>query len=230
MIVSNVIEVLNYRAQYQSDKEAYIFLQNGETCSGSLTYGELDRQAREIASHLQSYEGERALTLYPSGLEFITAFFGCLYAGVVAVPVYPPRGNQKLYRLLSIVNDAQAKVALTTTSILGDIEKRWEEEAELAQLQLVATDAIEANGQEFVPKSVTPDSLAFLQYTFGSTGTPKGLMVTHGNLMHNSECIKQAFELTSESISVTWLPNFYDMGLIDGVLQPLYCIRVLLVT
>jgi len=222
MIVSNVIEVLNYRAQYQSEKEAYIFLQNGETCSGSLTYGELDRQARAIASHLQSYEGERALILYPSGLEFITAFFGCLYAGVVAVPVSPPRRNQKLSRLLSIVNDAEAKVALTTTSILGDIEKRWEEEAELAQLQLVATDAIETNPQEFVPKSVTPDSLAFLQYTSGSTGTPKGVMVTHGNIIHNQQSIQQAFGHSDKTIFVGWLPLFHDMGLMGNVLQPMY--------
>ncbi|MHC5828625.1 MAG: AMP-binding protein, partial [Nostoc sp.] len=139
--------------------------------------------------HLQSWRGERALLLYPSGLEFITAFFGCLYAGVVAVPVYPPRRNQKLSRLLSIINDAQAKLALTTTSILADIEQRWKEEAELAQLKLVATDTIEANPQEFVPKSVTRSSLAFLQYTSGSTGTPKGVMITHGNIIHNQQLI-----------------------------------------
>ncbi len=221
--LSTLVDLLQYRAQYQADKQAYIFLQNGETESGSLTYGELDKQARAIASHLQSWQGERALLLYPSGLEFIAAFFGCLYAGVVAVPVYPPRRNQKLSRFLSIVNDAQAKLALTTTSILADINRRWEQEPELlTQLKWVATDTIEANPQEFVSQSVTPESLAFLQYTSGSTGTPKGVMVTHSNLMHNSECMKQAFELTSESISVTWLPNFHDMGLILGVLQPLY--------
>ncbi|NEO43855.1 MAG: SDR family NAD(P)-dependent oxidoreductase [Moorea sp. SIO4A3] len=201
---------------------AYIFLKNGETQSGSLTYGELDKRARAIASHLQSMPGERALLLYPSGLKFISAFMGCLYAGVVAVPVYPPRRNQKLSRLLSIVNDAQACIALTTTSILADLEQRWASDTSLAQLKLIATDTIVADSQEFAPLSVTGSSLAFLQYTSGSTGTPKGVMVSHGNLIHNSEYIKQAFELTSESRSVTWLPNFHDMGLIDGVLQPLY--------
>ncbi len=218
----SLTEILDYRRQYQPDKQAYIFLGNGETESASLTYRELDRQARAIAAHLQSWQGERALLLYPSGLEFITALFGCLYAGVVAVPLYPPRRNQKLSRLLSIFHDAQAKVALTTTSVLAETKKRWEEETELAQLKLVATDTIEANPQEFVPKSLTPESLAFLQYTSGSTGTPKGVMLTHSNLMHNQEMIYQAFGHSEQTIFVGWLPLFHDMGLIGNVFQPMY--------
>ena len=218
----SLVDLLGDRAQGMGDQLAYIFLKNGETPSGSLTYGELDRQARAIASHLQSMQGERALLLYPSGLEFITAFFGCLYAGVIAVPVYPPRRNQKLSRLLNIVRDAQAIVALTTTSILADIEQRWEEEAELAQLKLVATDTIVANAQDYDPLSVTPSSLAFLQYTSGSTGKPKGVMVTHGNIIHNQQMIHHAFGHSEQSIGVGWLPLFHDMGLIGHVLQPIY--------
>ena len=221
--LSTLVDLLHYRAQYQPDKQAYIFLENGETESGSLTYGELDRQARAIAAQLQPWQGERALLLYPSGLEFITAFFGCLYAGIVAVPVYPPRRNQKLSRLLSIANDAQAKIALTTTSILADIDRRWEQEPELlADLKWVATDTIEANQDEFVPQAVTSESLAFLQYTSGSTGTPKGVMVTHGNIIHNQQLIQQAFGHSEQSIVLGWLPLFHDMGLIGNVLQPMY--------
>ncbi|NEQ64889.1 MAG: amino acid adenylation domain-containing protein [Symploca sp. SIO2D2] len=219
---SSLVDILLQRAQNQPDKKAYIFLQNGETESGSLTYGELDRQARAIAADLQQWQGERALLLHPSGLEFITAFFGCLYAGVVAVPVYPPRRNQKLSRLLSIVNDAQAKLALTTTSILADVEKKWEEEAELAKLKLVATDTIEANEGDFVPQSLTPESLAFLQYTSGSTGTPKGVMVSHGNILHNQQLIHQAFGHSEQTISAGWLPLFHDMGLIWQLMHPMY--------
>ncbi|MDJ0690810.1 MAG: AMP-binding protein [Xenococcaceae cyanobacterium MO_188.B32] len=219
---TSLLDILSYRAQYQSDRQAYIFLQDGETESGSLTYGELDRQARAIASQLQSWQGERALLLYPSGLEFITAFFGCLYAGVVAVPVYPPRRNQKLSRLLSIANDAQAKLALTTTSILADIDRRWEQEPELlADLKWFATDTIEANSQEFVPRSVTSDSLAFLQYTSGSTGTPKGVMVTHRNIIHNQQVIQQATGNHQDSVYVSWLPLYglQSLGL-DGQQPP----------
>jgi len=219
---ASLSEILSYRAQYQPDKQAYIFLENGETESAILTYGELDKKARIVATRLQSWQGERALLLYPSGLEFIISFFGCLYAGVVAVPLYPPRRNQKLSRLLSIFSDTQAKVALTTTSVLAEIEKRQEEEAELAELKLIATDTIEANPQEFVPKSVTPESLAFLQYTSGSTGTPKGVMVTHGNLIHNQQMIRRAFGHSEQTIFVGWLPLFHDMGLIGNVLQPMY--------
>ncbi|MBV8882827.1 MAG: AMP-binding protein, partial [Chroococcidiopsidaceae cyanobacterium CP_BM_RX_35] len=219
--VTSLLEVLIYRAQHQSDKLAYIFLQDGETESVSFTYGELDSLARQIAAHLQSWQGERALLLYPSGLEFITAFFGCLYAGIVAVPVYPPKRNQKLTRLLFTANDAQAKVALTTTSILAEIEKKGEQEA-LTQLKWVATDTIKANPQEFIVKSVTSESLAFLQYTSGSTGTPKGVMVTHGNIIHNQQLIQQAFWHSEKTIVVGWLPLFHDMGLIGHVLQPIY--------
>ena len=220
---ASLLDILRDRAQYQPDKQAYIFLQNGETESETLTYGELDRQARAIAAQLQSWQGERALLLYPSGLEFITAFFGCLYAGVVAVPVYPPRRNQKLSRLLSIANDAQAKIALTTTSILTDLDRRREQEPKLlANLKWLATDTIEANMKEFVPQSVTRSSLAFLQYTSGSTGTPKGVMITHGNIIHNQHLIHQAFGHSEQSVGVGWLPLFHDMGLIGHVLQPIY--------
>jgi acyl-CoA synthetase (AMP-forming)/AMP-acid ligase II len=217
-----LITILNSRAQYQPDRQAYIFLENGETESASLAYGELARQARAIATHLQCWQGERALLLYPAGLEFITAFFGCLYAGVVAVPVDLPRRNQKLSRLLSIVNDAQAQIALTTAPILTGMKKSWEEEAALAQLKWVATDTIEANSQEFLPKSFTPESLAFLQYTSGSTGTPKGVMVTHENIIHNQQLIQLAFGHNDRSIGVGWLPLFHDMGLIGHVIQPIY--------
>ncbi|NEO35906.1 MAG: AMP-binding protein [Moorea sp. SIOASIH] len=218
----SLVDLLGERAQAQPNQLAYIFLLDGETESGSLTYGELDAKARAIAAHLQSMQGERALLLYPSGLEFISAFMGCLYAGVVAVPVYPPRRNQKLSRLLNIVNDAQACIALTTTSILADIEQRWASDGELAQLKLIATDTIVADSQEFAPLSVTGSSLAFLQYTSGSTGTPKGVMVTHGNIIHNQQMIHQAFGHSEKTIFVGWLPLFHDMGLIGNVLQPMY--------
>ncbi|NER49124.1 MAG: fatty acyl-AMP ligase [Symploca sp. SIO1A3] len=218
----SLLDILQQRARQQRDNRAYIFLQNGETESGSLTYGELDTQAKVIASYLQSYRGERALLLYPSGLEFIAAFFGCLYAGVIAVPVYPPRRNQKLSRLLAIANDAQAKIALTATSILTDLDQRWSDQSALAPLKLIATDTIAANLREFELQPVAPENLAFLQYTSGSTGDPKGVMVTHGNIIHNQQLIKQAFGHSERTIFVGWLPLFHDMGLIGNVLQPMY--------
>lgn len=222
---STLVDLLRYRALHQPNKLAFTFLGDGETESSSLTYQELDQKARAIAAELQSLVavGERALLLYPSGLEFIAAFFGCLYAGVVAVPAYPPRRNQKMSRLQAIAGDAQATVSLTTRELFTNIESRFAENPELARLCWVATDNIASEkAVAWQEPAVRSEMLGFLQYTSGSTGTPKGVMVSHGNLLHNSEYIKQAFELTPDSVSVSWLPSFHDMGLIDGIIQPIY--------
>jgi acyl-CoA synthetase (AMP-forming)/AMP-acid ligase II len=222
---STFIDLLNYRAQNQPDQTAYTFLQDGETEASRLTYKELDRQARAIACRLQSLDarGSRALLLYPPGLDFIAAFFGCLYAGVVAVPAYPPRRNQNMSRLQAIVVSSQAAIALTSTSLLDDIQGRFAEDPELIELPCIATDNIASDlAPAWQQQEISSDSLAFLQYTSGSTGTPKGVMVSHGNLLHNSALIHQSFADTPNSQGVTWLPSYHDMGLIGGVLQPLY--------
>ncbi|MBV9389919.1 MAG: fatty acyl-AMP ligase [Chroococcidiopsidaceae cyanobacterium CP_BM_ER_R8_30] len=222
---STLVELLRYRALHQPNKIAFTFLEDGETESSRLTYQELDRHARAIAAQLQSISapGERALLLYPSTLEFITAFFGCLYAGVVAVPAYPPKRNQKMSRLQAIVDSSQALVALTNTSELTTIEPRIAQNPELEAMQWLATDKttidLAADWQE---PALCENTVAFLQYTSGSTGTPKGVMVTHGNILHNQQTIKIGFGHTEKTIFVGWLPLFHDMGLIGNVLQPLY--------
>ncbi len=223
--VSTLVDLLSYRAQHQSDQTAYTFLQDGEIPADKLTYQELDQQARAIASQLQliNATGSRALLLYPPGLEFIAAFFGCLYAGVAAVPAYPPRRNQNMSRLQAILADAKAAVALTTTSMLSHIESRFNESPELTELHWLTTDDTSRDlAAAWQKPKLTSDTLAFLQYTSGSTGTPKGVMVSHGNLLHNSALIHQSFADTPNSQGVSWLPPYHDMGLIGGVLQPLY--------
>jgi acyl transferase domain-containing protein/acyl-CoA synthetase (AMP-forming)/AMP-acid ligase II len=224
--VATLIDILHNRAIHQPDQKAFTFLQDGETESDSLTYKQLEQQAQAIAIQLQSLNAtdSRALLVYPSGLEFIAAFFGCLYARVVAVPVYPPRRNQKISRLQAIIDDAQAKVIITTKELLINIENHFaEHDLALTGLNWITTDNIAINQVATWHKpEINSETLAFLQYTSGSTGTPKGVMVNHQNLLHNSEYIKQAFELTQDSVSVTWLPSFHDMGLIDGIIQPLY--------
>src|SRR5262249_21594529 len=189
------------------------------------TYEELDRQARAIGAWLQSrgITGERALLLYPPGLEYIVAFFGCLYAGVVAVPAYPPRRNRSTSRLQAIVADAQAAVALTTTSIMSDVEKRFSQSPGLEALCWLNTDCVSSDLiKAWRAPSVTSDTLAFLQYTSGSTAAPKSVMLSHRNLLHNERIIQMAFEHTERSIVAGWLPLYHDMGLIGIVLQPLY--------
>lgn len=222
---SNLVDILRYRALNQPDKTAYTFLQNGETEGFSLTNQELDRQVRAIAAQLQSLgaTGERALLLYSPGLEFIAAFFGCLYASVVAVPAFPPRPNRSMSRLQAIVTDAQPMVTLTTTSVLANLEGQLERYPELAVMRWLSTNDLKSSlKSDWQEVAVSSDTLALLQYTSGSTGKPKGVMVSHGNLLHNSAAIQKCFENTPNSRGVSWLPPYHDMGLIGGVVQPLY--------
>lgn len=218
------VDVLEYRNQQNPDQMLYTFIQGGDREVDCLSVAQLHQKAQGIAAHLRSQgaTGERALLLYPPGLEFISAFFGCLYAGVVAVPAYPPRQNQKLSRLQAIVTDAQAKVALTTAALQTKIEHRAHQHPELTSLQWLSTDCLPDERLTVALPNLDPDALAFLQYTSGSTGTPKGVMVSHSNLVHNSELIRRCFEHTSRSQGMIWLPSYHDMGLIGGVLQPLY--------
>ncbi|MBK1987682.1 fatty acyl-AMP ligase [Sphaerospermopsis aphanizomenoides BCCUSP55] len=222
---STLVELLSYRSQNQPQQKAYTFLRDGETEEVSLTYQELDQKAQAIACHLQSLgaEGERALLLYPPGLEFISAFLGCLYAGVVAVPAYPPRQNMNFLRLQSIITDAEATVVLTTSSLLANLVNQWAKNPELSNMRWLATDDINSNlSSDWQQPKLNQDTLAFLQYTSGSTGTPKGVMITHGNLLSNERYINIGFGHTEKTIVVGWLPLFHDMGLIGNVLQPLY--------
>jgi acyl-CoA synthetase (AMP-forming)/AMP-acid ligase II len=173
--IATLVDILDSKALHQPDKKAFTFLLDGETEEVSLTYRELDLQARAIAARLQDLgaSGERALLLYPPGLEFISAFFGCLYAGVIAVPAYPPRPNRSLSRLQAILADAQAKVALTTTSLLSNIEQRFTQAPDLKVLHWLATDNVTNDlAKEWREPAISSNTLAFLQYTSCSTGTP----------------------------------------------------------
>ncbi len=222
---SNLVDLVQHRAAHSAHDRAFIYLVDGETEEIQLTYQELDRQARAVAVRLQELNlvGERALLLYPAGLDFIAAFFGCLYAGVVAVPAYPPRRNRSLSRIQAIADDAEARIALTTFSVWERVQPVLDQTPDLTRIEWLCTDKLpaEIEGQWQQP-DVHGDTLAFLQYTSGSTGIPKGVVLTHANLMHNSASIAYAFEHTRSGSGVFWLPSYHDMGLIGGILQPLY--------
>ncbi|ARU63613.1 hypothetical protein CBW65_23305 [Tumebacillus avium] len=220
---ATLVELLQTRAQSFGDRDAFAFLaDDGEA---RITYAELDRKARAVGSVLQSLgaEGERALLLYQPGLEYIIAFFGCLYAGVFAIPAYPPRQNGNLDRLQAIVKDSEAKYALTSSAILVGVEKRFGDAESLSDLAWVNTDDVtDAAAESWKQPKIDKDTLAFLQYTSGSTSAPKGVMLTHGNLLANLELIKSSFGTSEQDRCVIWLPPYHDMGLIGGILQPLY--------
>lgn len=222
---ASIVEILRYRAELQPEGIGYTFLVDGESEEVRLSYGELDFLARAIAAHLQSLAapGERALLLYPPGLEYIIVFFACLYAGIVAVPAYPPRPNRSLSRLQAIIASSQAKLALTNESILSNLERRKADTPELETLKWLATDSISDNiAAQWQEPSRGGNSVAFLQYTSGSTAAPKGVTIAHSNLLHNLKSIYRCFQHSANSLGVIWLPPYHDMGLIGGVLQPLY--------
>jgi len=224
--VATLVDILHARALQQPEKKAFTFLLDGETEEVNLTYLELDLQARAIAALLQDMRasGERALLLYPPGLEFIAAFFGCLYAGVVAVPAYPPRTNNRSNdRLQAIVADAQATVVLTTTQTLSNLERWFADTVELAALRVLTTDNVARDlAETWQEPTVNGDTLAYLQYTSGSTSKPKGVMISHRNVMNNSADIALAWETGTDSVLVSWLPHFHDFGLVYGIIQPVY--------
>ena len=221
---TTLVELLRCRASDRPEQIAYTFLVDGEAETVSLTYKELDRQARAIAVYLRSFcqPGHRALLLYPPGLEYIAAFFGCLYAGIIAVPAYPPRPNRSLLRIQAMIQDAQATVALTTPSIFARLEKQLIGVPELQSLYWLSTDVEPQLEQQWQAPDISSNTIAFLQYTSGSTATPKGVAIAHSNLLHNLGAIFGCFGHTPNSKGVIWLPPYHDMGLIGGVLQPLY--------
>ena len=225
---TTLTDLLQVRASTTPTQHAYTYLLDGEANEVRWDYGELDRRARAIAAWLQSVgaEGTRALLLYPPGLDYIAAFFGCLYAGVVAVPAYPPQRQRGLPRVQAILADSRAQFALSTTSIRGMLTRvtgKAGKYGDLSALQWLNTDQVEPCIEDsWAQPRLTPDTLAFLQYTSGSTGTPKGVKVSHGNLLHNQRAIQESFGHTSDDIIVGWLPLYHDMGLIGNVMQPLY--------
>jgi acyl-CoA synthetase (AMP-forming)/AMP-acid ligase II len=227
MRVTTLVELLRERARRSPERLAYVFLRDGETEAARLTLGELDRRARLVAGVLQrlNARGERALLFYPTGEDFVSAFFGCMYASVVAVPVPPPspaRLARALPRIQAIVRDAQARLVLTTSRVCALLSNLHGTAPELEGVQWLATDTVPADDQEWIDPGVDSTTTAFLQYTSGSTANPKGAVITHANILHNEAAIQQRFESGEETVCVTWLPLFHDMGLIGTLLGTMY--------
>jgi acyl-CoA synthetase (AMP-forming)/AMP-acid ligase II/acyl carrier protein len=222
---ASFVALLRRRAREDPERAAYTFLADGDVERGTLTYGEVDRRARAIAATLQSLglAGERALLLFPPGLDYVEAFFGCLYAGVIAVPAYPPRRNRSLERIRAITADARAAVVLSTRMAGLAVERLADQMPGLHGVRCLFSDQFpEQAAEAWHEPAPSGESLAFLQYTSGSTAMPRGVMLTHDNLLHNCYWVERRFEHTPESIGVIWLPPYHDMGLVGGLLQPLY--------
>ncbi len=222
---TNLVGCLRYWSEHRATQIGFYFVDEQDNVT-QVTYSELDQQARAIAAKLTELgcQGSRALLFFPPGLEFVAALFGCLYAGATAVPAFPPRKNRNMARVDAISEDAQAAVVLTVQEVINRSASLLEDEAaHLKEIPWLATDQISLDlAESWSPSELMPDTLAVLQYTSGSTGTPKGVMLTHGNLMHNCSIITHGFEADQSSVGVSWLPTYHDMGLVGGILNPLF--------
>lgn len=221
-----LVHCLRRRAVQQPEQVAYTFLRYSEAGSKSLTYRELDRYARAIGAHLcaQGARNRPVLLFFPSGLDYVAAYFGCLYAGAIAVPAYVPHSARDFPRIEAIIADTQAEIVLTTQSDYARVARRVAETPALAHLTWIPVDSFEASESGWLGEPGERNDLAFLQYTSGSTATPRGVMVSHSNLLYNLAMIHRHWrvEETEHPVGVYWLPIFHDMGLIMGILAPLY--------
>lgn len=226
------VSVLEHWADRRSANPAFIF-SDFESIEEKITYAELWEQARALAGYMQDRcrirAGDRVLLVYPPGLDFVVGFFACLAAGAIAVPAFPPRRNRKASRIRSIVVDANARWALSTTAVVDQLQGDREHD-DLIGVQLLATDDFSRRDlAKWRRPKINGETLAVLQYTSGSTGSPKGVMLSHRNLVANSELIHQGFEPQADTVGCSWLPTYHDMGLVGGVMMPLYigCVDVL---
>lgn len=222
---STFVEVVKAQAEARGDRRAYTFLADGEEDAGHLTFAQVDQRARAIGAVLQAMQarGERVLLIYPPGLHYVTALYGCLYAGMIAVPAYPPRLNRNLGRLRAIIKDAQPIVAFTTSEILANIKQCIADMPDLNSVRWLTTDSLDVSLCDAWQKDKTDhQALALLQYSSGSTAEPKGVMVSHANLLYNQAMMREAFHHGDDTVMVSWLPLYHDMGLIGVILASMY--------
>ncbi|HRD69246.1 MAG TPA: fatty acyl-AMP ligase [Legionella sp.] len=221
----SLVSVVRRRALNAPDKLCCTFLYND--IEHHMTYGQLDKRARAIASTLQYYgaqPGDRILLLFSSGLSLIQAFFGCLYAGCIAVPVYPPLNKKPLEKTQRIINNAKPRFALMTAEQILDfavLDKK--NTPHFARIPCIAIDAVnEKWAEHWDMVAIHQYSVAFLQYTSGSTMHPKGVIINHRNLVDNIDKILSAFDLNEHCVLLTWLPPHHSTGLIGSILTPIY--------
>ena len=221
-------KLLALRAASAPDQVGYTFL-GDDGSRQQFTYLELEQRAQRIAAEIRRFAkpGDRALLVYPPGLDFVAGFFGCVYAGVLGVPCNYPRPNRTMPRHATIAADCRPRVALSSSQALERL-RLSSEAPDFESLHWIASDRLDIDdGARFQVHEPAADDVAFLQYTSGSTSEPKGVMVTHRCVLHNLEVIRQGFGIHSmgddtDRVSVSWLPMYHDMGLVGGLLAPLY--------
>jgi acyl-CoA synthetase (AMP-forming)/AMP-acid ligase II len=220
---ASLVDLLHQRAAEQPDDRAYVYLSDRGSEQAVLTFSELDRRALAVAARLATRlrSGDRALLVFPAGLDFIVALFGCLIAGIIAVPMMVPRRTSSQDSSAAIRADCGARLAMTTADLAGSRPDVIERFCDLEWFMVDQSD-VAAEGPSASLSAPDREDIALLQYTSGSTSVPKGVVLTHRNLLENLEMIRLAFGNTRKSSYVNWVPLYHDMGLIANVLQSLY--------
>jgi acyl-CoA synthetase (AMP-forming)/AMP-acid ligase II/acyl carrier protein len=221
--------ILARRAAAVEDRWSLIFLE-GDREAARMELPQFAAAVSSVARHVAaiSAPGEPVLLLYPPGVDFLIGFMACLAANRPAVPINPPRRNRLIERIDGILADTGARVALTTAAMLADQAWWREDDVPLASLAWHETDGIAVTAGTPWEPAVAPDDTAFIQYTSGSTSAPKGVVVSHGNLIEDLRRMAEVWGIGPDSVMVTWLPAFHDLGLVFGLLQPLFsgCVTV----
>ena len=219
-----LVDVLEHRAEQDGARTAYRFLSSAGEEDGVLTYAELRMAVASMARHIAEIAapGDRVLLLLPPGLDYVTALYACLYAGVIAVPAYPPNPRRPDGRVAGIVADCDARAALVSTALHHRIISLIEETPALSHIRWLDVETVREASAEPLVRPGAPEDLAFLQYTSGSTGDPRGVMLPHTAVMHNSGVIHRAARQRVGDEVLFWVPPYHDMGLVGAILQPLY--------
>lgn len=216
----NIIDVVCEHNKAKPQEVLYRFVSGTSGEYLNLTYSDVYESMYNIAQNLgdKANKGERALLIYEDSENFITAFLGCLAAGVIAVPLSVPRTQEMKNIINYIVSNSDSSL------IMCDSKTRKKLEGVLtnSRISYFETDGCLSSSSKIRTHTILPDDIAFLQYTSGSTGEPKGVMVTHANIMNNLDVIRILFGHTTHSVGCSWLPHYHDMGLLGGILQPLF--------
>src|SRR4030095_9583991 len=222
-----IVDVLRQRAELTPHKRVFLFLDRGEREGASFTFGQLDRKARAIGSRLASLgaKGKQVLLPNPPGLEFVANFFGCLYAGAVAVPTCSTLLSARKHdRLRFLVEDAEVEFILAaSTESLTSFRERIAGDEWTSRVILLAADEVpEIEEAESSPTKRRANDVAYIQYSSGSTSSPKGVVISHRNVMCNQRMLQQAFRTSEDGVIVSWLPHFHDMGLVGVIQRAIY--------
>ncbi|MFB7372434.1 fatty acyl-AMP ligase [Streptomyces sp. NPDC056222] len=222
--VRTVPDALRLRSEKQPDETAFVYLLDGEVPHETLTYRELHEIAglRAAAFAAVGLAGRSAVLMYPTGLEFVRSVLGCMYGRVAGAPVQVPRRREEVERMRRIADDAGTSIVLTTAEVARDLQEGYGDTPALAGLTLLATDTLGYDAGAPAPPRPSPEDTALLQYTSGSTGRPKGVVVTHANFIANAAETDHAFPCEPDGTVVSWLPLFHDMGMLFGVVMPLW--------